>query len=85
MDSACKQRTLLYLLIFAICAASVCFGARRSNVRRSGKFIHRKTVLTSCFDNGNYNHTDRLVIIVKHDTDNNFVKKTRSVKCSFWV
>ncbi|KAM4575794.1 pikachurin isoform 1-T1 [Odontesthes bonariensis] len=37
MDSACKQRTLLYLLFFAICTASVCFGARRSNVRRSDR------------------------------------------------
>ncbi|XP_029998815.1 pikachurin isoform X2 [Sphaeramia orbicularis] len=37
MESTCKERTLLYLLLFAICTASVCFCARRSNVRRSDR------------------------------------------------
>ncbi|KAM7392068.1 hypothetical protein PAMP_022707 [Pampus punctatissimus] len=37
MESTCKERSLLYLLLFAICAASVCFCARRSNVRRSDR------------------------------------------------
>ncbi|XP_029960584.1 pikachurin isoform X2 [Salarias fasciatus] len=35
MESACKEKRLLYLLFFAICTTSVCFCARRSNVRRS--------------------------------------------------
>lgn len=35
MELTSKERTLLYLLLFAICSASVCLGARRSNVRRS--------------------------------------------------
>ncbi|KAM9360430.1 pikachurin isoform 2-T2 [Symphorus nematophorus] len=37
MESTCKERSLLYLLLFAICTASVCFCARRSNVRRSDR------------------------------------------------
>ncbi|XP_051807199.1 pikachurin [Acanthochromis polyacanthus] len=37
MESTCKERSLLYLLFFAICTASVCFCARRSNVRRSDR------------------------------------------------
>ncbi|CAG5923603.1 unnamed protein product [Menidia menidia] len=37
MDLACKGRTLLFLLFCAICTASVCFGARRSNIRRSDR------------------------------------------------
>ncbi|KAK5603998.1 hypothetical protein CRENBAI_024714 [Crenichthys baileyi] len=37
MDLTCKERSLLYLLFFAICSASVCFGARRSNARRSDR------------------------------------------------
>ncbi|XP_068594933.1 pikachurin [Brachionichthys hirsutus] len=34
MESKCKERILSYLLLFAICSASVCVGARRSNARR---------------------------------------------------
>ncbi|XP_037339550.2 pikachurin [Pungitius pungitius] len=37
MESTCKERSLLYLLLFAICTASVCFCARRSNARRSDR------------------------------------------------
>ncbi|XP_005722120.1 pikachurin isoform X1 [Pundamilia nyererei] len=37
MESKCKQRSLLYLLFFAICTANVCFCARRSNARRSDR------------------------------------------------
>ncbi|XP_075875679.1 pikachurin isoform X1 [Nelusetta ayraudi] len=37
MDSTCRDRSLLYLLLFAICTASVCICARRSNVRRSDR------------------------------------------------
>uniref|UniRef100_A0A4W6GBU6 EGF like, fibronectin type III and laminin G domains n=1 Tax=Lates calcarifer TaxID=8187 RepID=A0A4W6GBU6_LATCA len=37
MESTCKERSLLYLLLFAICTSSVCFCARRSNVRRSDR------------------------------------------------
>ncbi|CAK6973835.1 pikachurin isoform X2 [Scomber scombrus] len=37
MESTCKERSLLYLLLFAICTASVCFCARKSNVRRSDR------------------------------------------------
>ncbi|KAM4745930.1 pikachurin isoform 3-T3 [Anableps anableps] len=37
MDLTCKERSLLYLLFFGICSASVCFGARRSNARRSDR------------------------------------------------
>ncbi|KAG7223438.1 hypothetical protein INR49_015541 [Caranx melampygus] len=37
MESTWKGRSLLYLLVFAICTASVCFCARRSNVRRSDR------------------------------------------------
>ncbi|XP_034547111.1 pikachurin isoform X3 [Notolabrus celidotus] len=37
MESTCKERSLLYLLLFAICTASVCLCARRSNVRRSDR------------------------------------------------
>ncbi|KAF7652997.1 hypothetical protein LDENG_00088920, partial [Lucifuga dentata] len=37
MESSCKEISLLYLLLFAICTASVCFCARRSNVRRSDR------------------------------------------------
>ncbi|XP_071774093.2 pikachurin isoform X1 [Centroberyx gerrardi] len=38
MDSASKERSLLYLLLFAIWTANVCFCAKRSNARRSGKY-----------------------------------------------
>ncbi|XP_061585245.1 pikachurin isoform X2 [Cololabis saira] len=37
MDLTCKDRSLFYLLFLAVCTASVCFGARRSNVRRSDR------------------------------------------------
>ncbi|KAI3372805.1 hypothetical protein L3Q82_023266 [Scortum barcoo] len=37
MESTCKERSLLYLLVFAVCTASVSFCARRSNVRRSDR------------------------------------------------
>ncbi|TDH12776.1 hypothetical protein EPR50_G00051200 [Perca flavescens] len=37
MESTCKERSLLYLLLFAICTASICFCARRSNARRSDR------------------------------------------------
>ncbi|XP_026176892.1 pikachurin-like [Mastacembelus armatus] len=37
MEPTCKERSLLYLLLLAICTASVCFCARRSNVRRSDR------------------------------------------------
>ncbi|XP_008416718.1 pikachurin isoform X2 [Poecilia reticulata] len=37
MDLTCKEKRLLCLLFFAICSASVCFGARRSNARRSDR------------------------------------------------
>uniref|UniRef100_A0A8D3DE99 Pikachurin n=1 Tax=Scophthalmus maximus TaxID=52904 RepID=A0A8D3DE99_SCOMX len=37
MESTRKERSLLYLLLFAICTASVCLCARRSNVRRSDR------------------------------------------------
>ncbi|XP_034452434.1 pikachurin isoform X2 [Hippoglossus hippoglossus] len=37
MESTCKERNLLYLLLFAICTASVCLCARRSNVRRADR------------------------------------------------
>ncbi|KAM8887242.1 pikachurin isoform 2-T2 [Spinachia spinachia] len=37
MESTCKERSLLYLLLFAICTAGVCFCARRSNARRSDR------------------------------------------------
>lgn len=37
METSCKERTLLYLLLFAICCAGVCLGARRSSVRRSDR------------------------------------------------
>ncbi|XP_014897749.1 pikachurin-like, partial [Poecilia latipinna] len=41
MDPTCKEKRLLCLLFFAICSASVCFGARRSNARRSAKLLNR--------------------------------------------
>ncbi|XP_030271778.1 pikachurin isoform X1 [Sparus aurata] len=37
MEPTCKERSLLYLLLFAVCTASVCFCARRSNARRSDR------------------------------------------------
>ncbi|KAM6931151.1 pikachurin isoform 2-T2 [Xenentodon cancila] len=37
MDLRCKDRSLFYILFLAVCTASVCFGARRSNVRRSDR------------------------------------------------
>ncbi|KAM8760514.1 pikachurin-like [Acanthopagrus schlegelii] len=37
MEPSCKERSLLYLLLFAICTASVCFCARRSSARRSDR------------------------------------------------
>ncbi|XP_032372298.1 pikachurin isoform X2 [Etheostoma spectabile] len=37
MESTCKERSLLYLLLFAICTASVCFCARRPSARRSDR------------------------------------------------
>ncbi|XP_035999684.1 pikachurin isoform X3 [Fundulus heteroclitus] len=54
MDLTCKERSLLYLLFFAICSASVCFGARRSNARRSDRLsppldIQLETVNCSAF------------------------------------
>ncbi|KAM3868180.1 pikachurin isoform 2-T2 [Diretmus argenteus] len=37
MESASKERSLLYLLLFAICMVNVCFCGRRSNARRSDR------------------------------------------------
>ncbi|XP_029916690.1 pikachurin [Myripristis murdjan] len=37
MEFASKERSLLYLLVFAICTANVCFCSRRSNARRSDR------------------------------------------------
>ncbi|XP_047446886.1 pikachurin isoform X2 [Mugil cephalus] len=37
MGPTCKERRLLYLLFFLICAAGICLCARRSNVRRSDR------------------------------------------------
>ncbi|XP_058491162.1 pikachurin isoform X1 [Solea solea] len=37
MESTCKERSLLCLLLFIMCTASVCFCARRSNARRSDR------------------------------------------------
>ncbi|XP_041855691.1 pikachurin isoform X2 [Melanotaenia boesemani] len=37
MDPAIKKRNLLCYLFFAVCTASVCFGTRRLNVRRSDR------------------------------------------------
>ncbi|XP_074526385.1 pikachurin isoform X3 [Halichoeres trimaculatus] len=37
MESTCKERSLLYLLLFAICTTSICLCARRPNVRRSDR------------------------------------------------
>ncbi|XP_056274944.1 pikachurin isoform X2 [Pseudoliparis swirei] len=37
MASTYQERSILYLLLFAICTASVCFCSRRSNARRSDR------------------------------------------------
>ncbi|XP_029019587.1 pikachurin isoform X2 [Betta splendens] len=54
MEPARKGRTLVYLLLLAVCAASVCFCARRSSVRRSDRLsppldIQLETVNCSAF------------------------------------
>ncbi|CAJ1068912.1 pikachurin isoform X2 [Xyrichtys novacula] len=37
MESTWKERSFLYVLLFAVCTTSVCLCARRSNVRRSDR------------------------------------------------
>ncbi|XP_029685407.1 pikachurin-like [Takifugu rubripes] len=54
MESTWKGRSLLYLLLLSIFAASLCFSARRSNVRRSDRLsppldIQLETINCSAF------------------------------------
>ncbi|KAM9857833.1 pikachurin isoform 2-T2 [Aulostomus maculatus] len=37
MESTCKERRCVYLLVLAVCMVSVCFCARRANARRSDR------------------------------------------------
>ncbi|CAG08411.1 unnamed protein product, partial [Tetraodon nigroviridis] len=54
MDPTWKGRSLLHLLLLSMCAAPVCFSARRSNVRRSDRLsppldIQLETINCSAF------------------------------------